>query len=322
MAQNYVSGYASYLNYGYEATYGTGVSGTRTFGHGNKISISRRNNTERIYGLGSRNPTTASALKYEGSATIEFIMSNASFFRGILGDVADAGAGPYTHTYTEINVLPSLTLVTGSEIGDNDEVSVLLGAKIGSASITATQGELVRVRLETVYKTETLATSGVGSQVAETETPFNFAHGTLTIGTTVNAVQSIELTVNHNLENLYGLGSRLLVNPIEKAREYNFRMNVAFNDVTTLLTKFLGTSSAPSDPNTPSPSATLVLEFSNGLSGTNERTIEMTFANLYLNEESLPKDVNEIIKEDVTGFALSCTSVVWTNNTATDDGSP
>jgi hypothetical protein len=48
----------------------------------------------------------------------------------------------------------------------------------------------------------------------------------------------------------------------------------------------------------------------------------ITLANVYLDEESLPKDVNEVLKEDVTGWALSGTSVVWTNATTGDTGSP
>ena len=79
MAQNYVSGYASYVNYGYELTYGAGAVSARTFGHGTKITHTRRNNMERLYGLGARNATTTIAKKYEGSASVEFVLSNGSF---------------------------------------------------------------------------------------------------------------------------------------------------------------------------------------------------------------------------------------------------
>jgi hypothetical protein len=98
-------------------------------------------------------------------------------------------------------------------------------------------------------------------------------------------------------------------------------MTVAFSDVTTLLTKFFGASGNPLDGN-PAAQATLVLTFTNGETGSDQRSFVMTFANLYLDEETLPKDVNEVIKEDVGGWSLSCTSIVYSNNTASDDDTP
>lgn len=324
MAQNPTSGYGSYANYGFESTYGSAASGTRAFGHQSKITVNRKNNSERIYGLGNRNATATVAKKYEGSVTVEFILSDASFFRAILGTVTDGGTGPdYTHTYAEANTVPSFTVTDGTELGTNDQVSAYLGCKVASATISAAVGELVKVRLECPYKTETLATSGIGSQVAEAYAPFSFAQGSLQLpsGSTIGNVQSIEWTINENLEMLWGLGSRFATAGVEKAREYNLRMTVAFSDVATLLTKFLGNSSAPST-GTPAEVATLVLTFTTGGTGADSHQIVITLANISFDTETLPKDVNEVIKEDVEGWARSCTSVVWTNGTAVDSGSP
>jgi hypothetical protein len=315
MTQNAVSGYASYINYGFETTYGSAASGTRVFGHGQKITVNRKRNIERIFGVGARNATNAQAKKYEGSAT--------SFFRAILGSVADSGAGPYAHTYTEANTIPSFSIVTGTELGTNDEVAVLLGCKISSGTITTAVGELAKVRLETLYSNETLATSGISSQVAETFDAFTFAQGSIELpsGSVIGSVQSIEVTFSEGLEQLWGLGSYFATSGVEKTREYNFRMTVAFKDVTTLLTKFFGASGGPSST-MPAEQATLKLTWTNSGAGVAERSIVATFANINIDTETLPKDVNEIIKEDVDAFARSCTSVVWTNNTAVDAGAP
>jgi hypothetical protein len=320
MAQNPTSGYGSYVNYGFENTYGTASTGTRTFGHGVKITHDRKNTMERLYGLGSRNAAATIAKKFEGTADVEFILSNGSFFRAVLGDVADAGSGPYTHTYTETNVIPSFSILSGTEIGTNDEVTALLGCKVNTMTMTSAVGEAVKVRLNCLYQNETLATSGISSQVAETELPFTFASGTLSLGGTIGNVQSIELTVNNTIEGLWGLGSRLKTAEIEKIREYNFSMSVAFSNVADLLQKFYGNATGPAT-GTPV-SVACVLTFTNGESGTDERSIVLTFANLYIDTEKLPKDVNEIIKEDVTGWTHSCTSIVYTNNTAVDEGNP
>lgn len=323
MAQNVSAGPFAYVNYGYEATFGSAASGTRTFGHGNKISISRNNNMERIFGLGARNATATVAKQYEGSASVEFILSNGSFWRAVLGAVADGGAAPYTHTYTEADTLPSFSILTGTELGTNDEVTALLGCKANSMTLTTAVNELVKVTMDVIYKTETLATSGIGSQVAETEVPFTFAQGSVQLpsGSTIGNVQSFELTINNSADRVFGLGSRFLTSTTEKQREYNIRMTVAFSNVTDLLTKFYGASGAPL-AGTPAAQATLVLTFTNGLTLGNERTFTITLANVYLNTETLPKDPTEIIKEDVEGWALSGTSVVYENGTEVDIGNP
>ena len=94
MSQNVIGGWGAYCNYGFESSYGTAVTGTRVFGHGTKLTISRKNNLEPIWELGNRNAQTTAAKKYEGTGTLDFNLSNASFFRAVLGEVADAGGGP------------------------------------------------------------------------------------------------------------------------------------------------------------------------------------------------------------------------------------
>lgn len=318
MAQSVISGYGAYANFGFEATYGSAASGTRAFGHGTKLSISRKNNMDRVFGLGARNSTATVAKKYEGTATVDFLLSNASFFRAVLGTVTDGGSGPssYTHTYSEANTVQSFSIVNGAELGTNDYVSVLTGAKVNTCTISSAVDEAVSIKLECPYKTETLATSGISSQVAVTESIFTFAQGTLSLGgSTIGNVQSVELTINNNLDGIWGLGSRIKTSQVEKTRMYDLKMTVAFSQNTDLLTKMLGSTSAPAT-GTPS-SVACVLTFTDGTT-----SIVITMANIYLNEETLPLDVNEVIKEDVTGWATSCTSIVHTNSTQTDAGDP
>ena len=328
--QSYTSGYGSYANYGFETTYGTAAaSKVRPFGAGVKITHTRRNNMEIIYGLGFRNAAGNAAKKFEGSASIEFILTNATWMRALFGAVADAGS--YTHTYSETVTVPSFTVATGTELGTADEVTELTGCKIDNATITATQGELVKVRLECPYKTETLATSGIASQNTETFSAYSFAQGLLewtASGGEIGKVQSFELTVNNDLEGVYGLGSRLRAATVEKRREYNLRISIAFKDVTELLTKFYGQATGPLPTSTPATQATIVLTFTQGSgagSAGNEKIV-MTIANIYFDENSLPKDVNEVIKEDVTGGALGTTAnaniAVWSNAVAADNAVP
>lgn len=337
MAQNVNSGAFSYVNYGFETTEGT-VAGSfpRPFGHGAKITVNRKNNMERVFGVGARNATANVAKKFEGSASVEFLLGagntaiahgGASWLRAVMGAIpTDAGATPYTHTYAESNTIFPFSIANASENGTNDYVSALIGCKVSSCNISAAVDEVAKVKLDVLYRTETMATTGIGSAVVPTEDPLTFAHGVITVaGTTVGYVQSIDLTINNNVEMVWGLGSRYSTASVAKTRTYDIKMSVAFSDVTLLLEKFYGKAAPVAATNlaTLNPAGVaLVLTFDNGLTLANKRSIVFTFANFYINEHSLPLDVNELTKEDVSGYALSCTSVVVSNATSTDVASP
>lgn len=340
IVQTPASGAFGYVNYGFEAaaTYGTvAASFPRPFGQGTKISISRKNNMERIHGLGARNASANVAKKFEGTATIEFLLGagdttlahgGASWLRAVLGAIPnDAVAGSaWTHTYAESNTLASFSVANALELG-TDYVSALIGCKVQSCTITAAVDEVAKVRLECPYRTETVASAGIGNAVTPTEVPLTFAQGTLTgkAGVTIGYVQNVELTITNNVEMVWGLGSRYSTAGPEKTRTYDVRMTVDFSDVTLLLENWAGTTV----PYTASALATLnpagialVLTFTNGGAGAALRGVSFTFANFYLNEHTLPLDVNEVVKEDVTGWALSCTNIIVTNAQATDVAYP
>jgi hypothetical protein len=65
-----------------------------------------------------------------------------------------------------------------------------------------------------------------------------------------------------------------------------------------------------------------VLTLTNGAATTSLRSIVITLANIYFDGHDTSRDVGELVKEDLTGHALSCTSIVWTNNTALDNATP
>ena len=339
-AQTTTSGAFSWANFGYETTYGTAAATfPRAFGQGVKITINQKNNMEQIWGLGNRNATANVAKKFEGNATVEFLLDagddaytdGGNWFRGLLGKIpTDGGATPYTHAYAESDTLAPFSISTGAETGTLDAGFTLTGCKIASATISASVGEVATVKLDVPFMSiaYTSATNAI-TQVACSSIPLTFAQGTLTIGSTINYVQSVELTIKNNIEMLWGLGSRYATAGVEKKREYSVKMNVALSDTSALLEKFYGHASpvaggAAGDLKVlnPAAQATLVLTFDNGLTVINSRKVVFTFANFYIDEHSLGLDVNEVVKEDVTGWALSCTSIVVSNATSTDIASP
>jgi len=286
-------------------------------GRGVDVSISRNNNAERIYGIGSRNANATINKQYSGTATINGVLTNAYWLLGVLGANANGGAADaYTHTYTEANGLPSFTAKASQNTGSTDVGSILLGCRINTCTITAAVNEAVKFSLECPYRYETLGTTFV-SNLADTEPVFTFAHGSIEMpdGTKIAAVQNFELTINNGLEPVYGIGSRFMSDNVGKQREYSFSMTAAFNDYTSLLTYFMNGTSSASAPDSGSGTeiATLELTFTND----DGDIIDINLAGVHLNEETLPQNSNDVIKEDVSGWARVCTNIIYTNDIET-----
>jgi len=284
------------------------------FGQGVEINVTRSNNAERIVGVGARNATATVNKQYGGAITINGVLSNAYWLLGVLGANADAETTEaYTHTYTEANILPSFTVVQSFELGTTDFNSDLIGCVINQCTISAAVNEALKFSLEGIYRYENLGTTHVAN-LADVEPIFTFAHGSIEMsdGTTIAAVQSFELTIVNNAEMVYGVGSRFGTGVVAKNREYNFSMTAAFNDYTDLLTYFMNgtnTASAP-DAGSGTEIATLELTFTND----DGDILDINLTGVHLNEETLPQNVTEVVKEDVSGWARACTNIIYTND--------
>lgn len=322
---NYISGGESVCLYAFEDQDGwskTAANHTASdedkvpFGQGVEVSVARNNNAERIVGIGSRNATATINKNYAGTMTVNGSLSNAYWLLGVLGANADAGSDPYTHTYTELNRITSFSTTTSFELGTTDAASVLIGCRVNTCTISAAVNEAVKFSLECPYRYETLGTTKTAN-IADIEPIFTFAHGSVEMpdGTNIAAVQSFELTINNNLDQVYGIGSRFLTDQIAKNREYNFSMTAAFSSHTALLTYFLnGTNSATApDAGSGTEIADLELTFTND----DGDILDINLTGVHLNEETLPQNVNEVVKEDVTGWARACTSIIYTNDVQT-----
>jgi len=307
--------------YGYEdSAYGTAASTiTTVFGNGATVGVSLNNNTERLYALGSRNAQKLVTKKLDVSWNADFALGNAYFLRAVMGTKgSESGGGPYDRTYSENNTVPSMTIRNAFNL-DTDSQHTVLGAKANSMTVNCNAGEIARVRVEgfaqKLVKTSTLGTTSSG----DSEDPLIFSGASVRLGSTTGLdVQSLEISVGNNIEMVYGLGSRFATKAVAKASEYSFRITEAYEDDTFALEPFLG--NATQSVAAPANIATLVATFTNGLSSTNERTLVTTFASIQLPTYDYTADINEIIKENTTYWALNCSGWTYTNNSSTSPG--
>ena len=307
----------STLAYGDESTFAS-QSGSinKTFGHGEKITtLSRRNNSEKVYGLGNREAQEIPYKQYEGSLGIDFVLANPWWLTNAIGSLNSAGSSPTTHTFTDANTLTSFTTLNDIDLS-TDVVVHFLGCVINGFTLSAAVNELVNVSLDIQYANEARTTTPI-ADVNETFDLYTFAQGSVDLpsGSTMAKVQNIELSYQNNLEMVYGLGSRLGQEGPVKNLDISATTTLAFQD-STYLELFYGSATATGPENTPTQPASLILTFTNGEAGADERSITFNFGAVTIDEESLPQDPTILYMEGLTLQVESLTSVVAVNGTA------
>jgi len=320
MADRFISGADVTASYGYEEeeqyneepeSHAESTGTYVAFGRSVEITPSRTNNKERAYSVGNRNAQETVTKQFGGSLSVNGIVSNAYWLLGVLGSVVDAGTtGAYTHTYSEEDVQPTLTIKRTMDFGDTQGTETFIGGIINSCTISAAVNDTVKFSLEIPYRYETDPDESTSiSEVVDTHGVFVFSGATLEAptGSELAGIENFEIVFNNTADLEYGLGSRYVEAVSSKNREYNISYTIKIKDYTELK-KFIATSEI----------ATLKMNFENQ-SGD---TLELTFAEFHLNEDNLPTSATEIIKEDCSGWAHSLTSAVYTNSTETSPQQP
>ena len=315
MTDHYISGSSVTASYGYEdaeqyneepssheESDGTYVA----FGRAVEITPSRNNNKERAYSLGSRNAQETVTKQFAGSISVNGTLSNAYWLLGVLGKVTDAGTmGKYTHTYTEEDVQPTITIKRTMDFGTTKGTETFVGGVINNCSISAAVNDSVKFSLEIPYRYETNPDeSTTPNEVMDTHGVFIFSGATVEApsGTELAGIENFEITFNNSVDLVPGLGSRYAEAVSSKNREYNFNYTIKIKDYTELK-KFIATSEI----------ATLTMRFENQ-SGD---TLVLNFEEFHINEDSLPTSPTELVREECTGWAHKLTSAVYTNATDT-----
>lgn len=311
-------GQHTYCNYGFEAVaFKTEAAAiNKTFGQGVRVSAQdARRNLQRIFGLGSRNASAMVEGRFEGALTVDFELASPWWLRGVMGSVTSGGAGPYDHTFSEANAPPSMTIESGIDL-TTDAVIHYLGSLANECTITFEEGAPAHVSLSFVYASELKATSGLGSQVAETEVPFNMGYCSLEVpdATAIADTRRAELRITNNAALYWGLGSVLAGQYVMGQRTYDLTTVNYFDDASAYLEKLYGQAASPTVP--ASSIATIEMLATNSAATTSERTYSIILTTAKVNSHSLPRQMEEALYETAEIQALSG-SIVVTNNTET-----
>jgi len=230
-----ISSAKTYVVYGWESTFGTAATTLdKTFGKGTRVTtLSLGNAHEKVGDLGDRNIVEFIEGAKDVRASVDFVISNPWWLQGILGSVATTGAGPYDHTFSETDTIPSLTLYTQLNVSTPFYIE-MLGGKMSTLSLSASVGSLVRGTIDILFA-DWNPTAGSKSQVVETFNGFAFHKGTVKKDTVViGEVQSFDLKVDNGLSTVNQLGSRVGQDHVEGQRTYEITMQVNLQDTDDL----------------------------------------------------------------------------------------
>ena len=306
------TGAGAYEQWGIETAFGSEQSTrNKVFGLESKINGWSWQNNQ--FALSQLNNVQTSKFAYgqnSGRYTVDFILSNPWVFNLIFDTLQTAGtASPYTHTMTPTKALKTISHEIGMDL-TTDQVRVALGAICNSLAIRGSMNEMIRCSAEMIYGKEKAVGTTLDTSIATDpiDFPYTFVHGSIELpnSTVLAEVQSIDLTMNQNAELLYGFGSADAVNGIRKKLDVTGRMNLTLKDNVTL-----GYITGRAEV------ATMKLVFDNGLSGANERSIELQGTGIGLSEINIGAvEPNEAIFHDLN-FQWRSTQVVAVNASST-----
>lgn len=294
------TGAFSYIKYGWESSFKGGSSArNKVFGKAQRVtSITRRENVELVRELGMREASGGYFRQFEGGLSVEFLLSNPWFFKGLLGSVTTSGSGPYTHTYTKTKVPVSMEVEVGLDLGNESFARLLKGCVINTVTLTATQGDAVRVRMDALFADE--GETSYGSALYDTTfdvMTFDKATVEMPVGTVLAEVQSFDLTVGNNALLVYGLGDYKPMSVVWQAFDVEGRLSITMKDSTFLDLLRSGLNNG-------------CLKFYMSP----ENRITINFGKMLFGEHSHSLEPNALILEDIPIAIVDITSVEAVNN--------
>jgi len=310
---------SSYADYGYESTFGGGVSGNGIkFGKEVKVTgLEFKNNQIPLGQLYSPEIESFAYGRNDGKCSVDYVVSNPWFFQSILGvSVPTNAGGVYSHTWNSnptttptMRDIKSMALKLGFKV-NTDYKRTAVGVVCPSLSLKMSLNETVKATQELVWGEETVnqvfaAPTGVEMAGA---IPYTFVHASITnplTGNTLASVQSFDLNINSNAELIYGMGSKLSVDAYRKILELTGKISIVLYD-SDFLESVYNRAEAAND---------LVVTISNGGSGTALRSIVMTFTGCsFSSHDSAGVEPGELLLENLD-FQCKHVTVVAKNTT-------
>lgn len=287
-----------YLSYQDETAFLTPpASLTRVLGMEQKVTnVTPKMNLMSLQGLNSNVIQQFAWGQGEGTWDGEWVLSNPWFMNFICDKGSPFPSGstaPYTYSWTGVSrAVTSFTAEIGFTAESANIQRQLLGSVLGSLRISSRVNEFVRCSANFKYGKENTPGTTINSSPPSDSLlyPYTFVQATLQIpnATTLAEVQSFELSINPNIQYIYGQNSQWPVGVYRGLTEITGRFSINTKDA-TWLTNVLARSEI----------ATATMIFDNGLSGASQKKLTINLTGVGLDTESTAYNPNEIVAEDI-----------------------
>lgn len=309
------------------ATYKTtSETNWKNFGHNLKITnLEIDNAVAKQYGIGNYDAASQVGLAFSGKIGLEFILGDPWMFSALTGNISvDAGATPYTHTFLNTAATPAaLSAMKSMTIDLSYAFSTashhtLKGCVIDSLTMKLAVDEPVVCNLEMSFADAAWTEAAATTRVNPTDAPYTFAYASVEFptSTTLNNVQSCDLTISRNPEIRRGLGSRTGAFFITKQSDYDIKLNLPF-DVKTLMAYAFGSSSSSSPTTIMTETSDMRILLDNGAATTASRKLDMNFTGVLVAKNSTPASVEELMTQDATFSVRGLKSIIASDGVAT-----
>ena len=294
--------------------YGTAVACTKDIGLIQNLTMSESNTLRRLHTISQRDASEISAGRYTVGGSIEFLFQHGRMLEYALGLLAYAAhvetdTPDIKHNFTVQDAVPSFSLEDGFN-STTDAKFIYAGCKVNSLTLALALDGSLTCRVDLIGKT-VATTAESSAAVIDTVTTFPDYMATISTGTdgsetALRNVQSIEWTVNNNLEAIGETGARLINDLQGNERTYDFTFSMAFASKVEYELFLGGTAPSASTPTIPS----MVINITNGIAAASGlRQINIDMANCYYEAVRTPTVIKGAIIQEFTGWAKALTGL-------------
>lgn len=278
---------------GKESTWGMPVAVTKDIGLVQKVTLNNAREVIESHGAGSRNTIAVGAGTFDLSGSIDFQVQHGRWMEYMLyGGTTNHAltSTDTTHTMVFANRLPSFTMEVGGNDGTGDLVHTLNGCIFHSPKLSLDLNGVLSVSSDFIAK-NIIDTTTATAPVINTGGPLTGIQCTLSSGTTIAQLQSLELNFSSSATKSFGIGSALPAAGANHILKTSISGNLTHN-VATELEKLLGSTTASATAPT---ALTYTLAGNNGVTlGSGRKEISIVIGSATMDSYNIDTSLNDL----------------------------
>jgi len=247
------SGKDSSILVGKETTFGAPVSCTKDLGIISDATVEEVEDKERIGSIGARNSQADVRTRFRISGTIDAVYQHARMLHLALGSATSAGTSPTTHTMTEADCIPSVTLQATKSFTASGLKKTIPGVKVDTLRLIAEKSASLKWSAKwmgkTINRTTTTASQTLDDIHPAVPSQMSVYTGADDANPTaeLTMVQAFELEIANGLKPNEGINSIVVSELIAQERKYTGKLTFTASEATEavkMISRIMGTDTA------------------------------------------------------------------------------